>query len=81
MRAGVPFLQVFATDADDPVTLNAQLRYSIVSQIPNPENVPYFGINPESGEIFITEEGMSQHILNKNTEKTPNVHMLLLYKL
>ncbi|KAI2655212.1 Cadherin-17 [Labeo rohita] len=55
--AGVPFLQVFATDADDPVTLNAQLRYSIVSQIPNPENVPYFGINPESGEIFITEEG------------------------
>ncbi|RXN30406.1 cadherin-17-like protein [Labeo rohita] len=55
--AEVPFLRVFATDADDPDTLNAQLRYSIVSQIPNPENVPYFGINPESGEIFITEEG------------------------
>lgn len=55
--AGVPFLQVFATDADDLNTLNAQLRFSIVNQIPNPGNGFYFGINPESGEIFITEEG------------------------
>uniref|UniRef100_A0A671MUT1 Cadherin-17-like n=1 Tax=Sinocyclocheilus anshuiensis TaxID=1608454 RepID=A0A671MUT1_9TELE len=55
--AGVPFLQVFATDADDPNTLNAQLGFSIVNQIPNPGNGFYFGINPDSGDIFITEEG------------------------
>ncbi|XP_026084247.1 cadherin-17-like [Carassius auratus] len=55
--AGVPFTQVFATDADDPSTINAQLRYSIVNQIPNPGKVFYFGINPDNAEIFITEEG------------------------
>uniref|UniRef100_A0A8C1YI84 Cadherin 17, LI cadherin (liver-intestine) n=1 Tax=Cyprinus carpio TaxID=7962 RepID=A0A8C1YI84_CYPCA len=55
--AGVPFIQVFATDADDPNTLNAQLRFSIVNQIPNSGNVFYFGINPDTAEIFITEEG------------------------
>ncbi|XP_073703597.1 cadherin-17 [Garra rufa] len=55
--AGVTFLQVSASDADDPETLNAQLRYSIVSQIPNPGKVSYFGINQETGEIFTTEEG------------------------
>uniref|UniRef100_A0A8C1NJ26 Cadherin 17, LI cadherin (liver-intestine) n=1 Tax=Cyprinus carpio TaxID=7962 RepID=A0A8C1NJ26_CYPCA len=55
--AGVPFLQVSATDADDPNTLNAQLRFSIVNQIPNPGNGFYFGIDPDSGDIFITEEG------------------------
>ncbi|XP_052003519.1 cadherin-17-like [Xyrauchen texanus] len=55
--AGVPFVQVFASDADDPNTPNAQLRFSIVNQIPNPANTFYFGINPDNGEIFITEEG------------------------
>ncbi|XP_059423900.1 cadherin-17-like [Carassius carassius] len=55
--AEVPFLQVFATDADDPDTLNAELRFSIVNQIPNPGNGFYFGINPDSGDIFLTEEG------------------------
>ncbi|XP_052434169.1 cadherin-17 [Carassius gibelio] len=55
--AEVTFLQVFATDADDPDTLNAQLRFSIVNQIPNPGNGFYFGINPDSGDIFLTEEG------------------------
>ncbi len=69
MRAGVPFLQVFATDADDLNTVNAQLRFSIVNQIPNPGNGFYFGINPESGEIFITEEGISTHLELKHTKK------------
>ncbi len=77
MRAGVPFLQVFATDADDLNTVNAQLRFSIVNQIPNPGNVFYFGINPESGEIFITEEGISTHLELKRTQKNPNVYMFL----
>ncbi|XP_073728244.1 cadherin-17 [Misgurnus anguillicaudatus] len=55
--AGIPFVQVFASDADNPDTPNARLRFSIENQIPNPTNTRYFGINPESGEIFITEEG------------------------
>lgn len=70
MHAGVPFLQVSATDADDPNTLNAQLRFSIVNQIPNPGNGFYFGIDPDSGDIFITEEGMSTHLEQKDIQKT-----------
>lgn len=79
MRAEVPFLQVFATDADDPDTLNAQLRFSIVNQIPNPGNGFYFGINPDSGDIFLTEEGMSTHLEQKDIQKNPYVvHMFCL---
>ncbi|KAM9310005.1 cadherin-17 [Pholidichthys leucotaenia] len=55
--AGVPFTRVFALDRDDPETLNAQLRYSLVSQIPNKQNIALFQINPNTGEISTTEEG------------------------
>lgn len=50
-------MQVSASDADDPETPNAHLSFSIDNQIPSPTNTPYFGINSENGEIFITEEG------------------------
>ncbi|TRY84561.1 hypothetical protein DNTS_001309 [Danionella cerebrum] len=55
--AGVPFVQVFASDADDPNTENARLKFSIVNQIPNPDDTLYFGIDQDTGEIFLTEEG------------------------
>uniref|UniRef100_A0A671UKS6 Cadherin 17, LI cadherin (liver-intestine) n=1 Tax=Sparus aurata TaxID=8175 RepID=A0A671UKS6_SPAAU len=55
--AGVPFTRVFALDKDDPETPNAQLSYSLVSQIPNRLHTPLFQINPETGEISTTEDG------------------------
>nr|AAH63935.1 Cadherin 17, LI cadherin (liver-intestine) [Danio rerio] len=55
--AGVPFVQVFASDADDPNTENTQLRFSIVNQIPIVGQTFFFGINPNNGQIFTTEEG------------------------
>uniref|UniRef100_A0AAQ5WWS3 Cadherin domain-containing protein n=1 Tax=Amphiprion ocellaris TaxID=80972 RepID=A0AAQ5WWS3_AMPOC len=55
--AGVPFTRVFALDRDDPTTPNADLRYSLVSQIPNMNHVPLFQIDPNTGEISTTEEG------------------------
>ncbi|KAM6909589.1 cadherin-17 [Xenentodon cancila] len=55
--AGIPFTQVFASDLDDPETPNAQLSYSLVSQIPNNHNILLFQINPITGEISTTEEG------------------------
>ncbi len=80
MCTGVPFLQVFATDADDLDTLNAQLRFSIVNQIPNPGNGFYFGINPESGEIFITEEGISIHRKPKRAYVVLSAKPVFLFK-
>ncbi|XP_036931558.1 cadherin-17 [Acanthopagrus latus] len=55
--AGVPFTRVFASDKDDPETPNAQLSYSLVSQIPNRLHTPLFQINPKTGEISTTEDG------------------------
>ncbi|XP_048009767.1 cadherin-17 [Megalobrama amblycephala] len=55
--AGFVFMQVSASDADDPDTVNAQLKFSIVNQIPSPRDTFYFDINPDNGEIFITDEG------------------------
>ncbi|KAM3928361.1 cadherin-17 [Leptodactylus fuscus] len=56
-RAGRPFIQVYATDKDDPTTPNAQLVYKIKQQIPDPTGVMYFQINNVTGEISTTIEG------------------------
>ncbi|KAI4883631.1 hypothetical protein NFI96_012928, partial [Prochilodus magdalenae] len=58
--AGVPFVQVFASDNDDENTPNAQLSYSIERQIPNTAEQLFFTINPQSGEISTTKEGAEQ---------------------
>lgn len=65
-------MQVSASDADDPDTVNAQLKFSIVNQIPNPRDTFYFDINPNNGEIFITDEGTSTH-----QEQNSNVHVIV----
>ncbi|XP_047455537.1 cadherin-17 isoform X2 [Mugil cephalus] len=55
--AGVSFTQVFATDEDDPDSPNARLHYSLVTQIPNSNNILLFQVNPNTGEISTTREG------------------------
>ncbi|XP_015260440.1 PREDICTED: cadherin-17 [Cyprinodon variegatus] len=52
-----PFIRVFASDRDDPETPNAQLRYSLVSQIPSHKNTFLFQIDPDTGDISTTPEG------------------------
>ncbi|XP_072007534.1 cadherin-17 [Engystomops pustulosus] len=56
-RPGRPFIQVFATDRDDPSTPNAQLVYKIKQQIPDPTGVMFFKIDNVTGEISTTLEG------------------------
>ncbi|NP_001135580.1 cadherin-17 precursor [Xenopus tropicalis] len=55
-RPGRPFVRVYATDADDPSTPNAQLSYSILQQIPD-SNPKYFQINNITGDISVTWNG------------------------
>uniref|UniRef100_A0A3P8XVT0 Cadherin 17, LI cadherin (liver-intestine) n=1 Tax=Esox lucius TaxID=8010 RepID=A0A3P8XVT0_ESOLU len=55
--AGVPFMRVFATDLDDPHSLNAQLKYTLVSQIPNRDNVLLFQMDGNTGQISTTTDG------------------------
>ncbi|XP_053324355.1 cadherin-17 [Spea bombifrons] len=56
-RPGIPFVTVYATDADDPETPNAQLHYEILQQIPDPYKVRLFQINNKTGAIYITLNG------------------------
>ncbi|XP_069477461.1 cadherin-17 isoform X2 [Ambystoma mexicanum] len=65
-RPGKPFTTVFATDADDPATPNAQLFYSIFRQIPNTNNVMLFQINNATGQISTTAEGFLEIDVKKN---------------
>ncbi|KAL2083939.1 hypothetical protein ACEWY4_019457 [Coilia grayii] len=55
--AGVPFVQVFASDSDDHNSANAAVRFSIVREVPSTHNTPLFQIQPQTGEISTTEEG------------------------
>uniref|UniRef100_A0A3B3S359 Cadherin-1 n=1 Tax=Paramormyrops kingsleyae TaxID=1676925 RepID=A0A3B3S359_9TELE len=49
--ADYEILSVTATDADDPETSNAALRYSIISQDPALPAKDMFAINPTTGQI------------------------------
>ncbi|XP_005066250.1 cadherin-17 [Mesocricetus auratus] len=59
-RPGKPFMYVNATDLDDPATLNGQLFYQIVIQLPSVNNVRYFQINNKTGGISLTREGSQE---------------------
>lgn len=58
-------MSVSATDADDPMTENAHLSYSIISQ----ESIPakavtktMFGINNETGAIYTRDVGLDREV-------------------
>ncbi|XP_072574345.1 B-cadherin-like isoform X2 [Paramormyrops kingsleyae] len=53
--ADYEILSVTATDADDPETSNAALRYSIISQDPALPAKGMFAINPTTGQIRLNE--------------------------
>ncbi|KAL6461371.1 hypothetical protein MHYP_G00295150 [Metynnis hypsauchen] len=57
---GLKFMTVTATDADDPNTDNADIRYSIVSQNPQEPDPAMFIINPETGVIRVNSAGLDR---------------------
>uniref|UniRef100_A0A4W4GZ39 Cadherin-1 n=1 Tax=Electrophorus electricus TaxID=8005 RepID=A0A4W4GZ39_ELEEL len=57
---GFEIMTVTATDADDPNTDNADVRYTILSQIPAQPNPNMFTINPVSGAILVGAEGLDR---------------------
>ncbi|XP_062935934.1 cadherin-17 isoform X6 [Cynocephalus volans] len=75
-RPGKPFMYVNATDLDDPATLNGQLFYEIVIQLPKINNVMYFQINNKTGAISLTREG-SQEL---DPAKNPSYNLVVSVK-
>ncbi|XP_076830009.1 cadherin-1-like [Brachyhypopomus gauderio] len=57
---GFEIMRVTATDADDPNTDNADIRYTILSQTPAQPNPNMFTINPVSGAILVGAEGLDR---------------------
>ena len=58
-------MSVTATDADDPLTENAALSYSIIGQesIPaNTESKTMFGINNQTGTIYTRDVGLDREV-------------------
>lgn len=50
-------MYVSATDLDDPTTLNGQLFYQIVIQLPKIDDVMYFQVDNKTGGISLTRQG------------------------
>ncbi|XP_073715631.1 B-cadherin isoform X2 [Misgurnus anguillicaudatus] len=61
------FMTVTATDADDPNTDNADLRYSIISQDPPSPNPNMFDINSVTGRIRVIGSGLDREKFPKYT--------------
>ena len=58
-------MTVSATDADDPMTENAFLSYSIIDQESDPANAitkTMFGINNETGAIYTRDVGLDREV-------------------
>ncbi|KAI4889932.1 hypothetical protein NFI96_025502 [Prochilodus magdalenae] len=66
-QIGFEFMTVTATDADDPETYNADLRYNITRQTPETPNPNMFDINPFTGAIRVNSEGLDRE---KDSEYT-----------
>lgn len=55
-------MTISATDADDPKTENANIRYSIISQDPALPQPNMFDIDPVSGVIQVNAEGFDREV-------------------
>ncbi|XP_048042350.1 protocadherin-16-like [Megalobrama amblycephala] len=64
---GHEFMSVTATDADDPETDNAEIRYSIVKQEPESPNPNMFQINSVTGGIRVNSSGLDKEKWSKYT--------------
>ncbi|XP_070821839.1 cadherin-15 [Chaetodon trifascialis] len=63
---GTSVMSVSATDADDPMTENAFLSYSIIGQESVPANAvtkTMFGINNQTGAIYTRDVGLDREVV------------------
>ncbi|XP_043944557.1 cadherin-13 [Protopterus annectens] len=71
---GTSVMHVRAEDADDPLTANAALRYSIIQQTPDVPSPNLFYIDPEKGDIVTV---VSPTLLDRETLPTYEYELLI----
>ncbi|KAJ8252387.1 hypothetical protein COCON_G00216990 [Conger conger] len=64
---GLEFMTVTANDADESGSLNADIKYQILSQDPELPNANMFSINPVSGGIRLSSPGLDREKYQKYT--------------
>ncbi|KAJ8249403.1 hypothetical protein GJAV_G00234420 [Gymnothorax javanicus] len=64
---GLEFMKVTADDADEPGSLNADIKYKILSQDPELPFPNMFSINPVSGGIRLSSTGLDREMYRKYT--------------
>lgn len=62
LTKGYEFMRITATDADDPNTDNADIRYSIIGQNPLEPSPNMFTINPVTGAIRLNAKGLDRTV-------------------
>ncbi|KAL6461373.1 hypothetical protein MHYP_G00295170 [Metynnis hypsauchen] len=72
---GLEFMTVTATDADDPNTDNADIRYSVLSQNPEEPDPAMFIINPVTGAIRVNAAGLDREKYPEYTLKVAAADM------
>lgn len=78
---GTSVMSVSATDADDPMTENAYLSYSIIGQesIPaNAINKVMFGINNQTGSIYTRDVGLDREVRCRRRWRRTGSHTIKL---
>lgn len=59
-------MQIKATDADEPDTLNSKIAYSILRQTPS-ESGHLFSIDKTTGIIYVKEKTLDREVTNVKT--------------
>ncbi|KAF4094397.1 hypothetical protein AMELA_G00014620 [Ameiurus melas] len=75
-KIGFEFMTVNATDADDPNTYNADVRYFIVSQSPTAPSSNMFAINPITGAIRVNADGLDRETRSNHAKETKLVYSI-----
>lgn len=59
-------MQITATDADEPGSINSKIAYSIVKQTPT-ESKMMFSIDKETGKVYVKEKTLDREVIDLKT--------------
>lgn len=59
-------MQITATDADEPGTINSKIAYSIINQTPA-ESKYMFSLDKATGKVYVKEKTLDREVTDMKT--------------